>query len=123
MVPTDAIVKESLITILSSSISSFYGLIPVSFVNLITNGYFFYSNDNINFLFAILERSFGVKGGILGVILGCSFLFLVLIFRERWIFICSKDLFGLFSYQSYIICSDGFILSIYLKKRFMCKED
>ncbi len=41
MVPTDAIVKESLITILSSSISNFYGLIPVSFVNLITHGLFF----------------------------------------------------------------------------------
>lgn len=74
MVPTDAIVKESLITILSSSISSFYGLIPVSFVNLITNGLFFIAMILLTFLFAILERSFGVKGGILGVILGCSFL-------------------------------------------------
>ena len=83
MVPTDAIVKESLITILSSSISNFYGLIPVSFVNLITNGLFFIAMIILTFLFAILERSFGVKGGILGVILGCSFLFLVLIFPGK----------------------------------------
>ncbi|PWX64887.1 hypothetical protein CYK85_03490 [Clostridium perfringens] len=123
MVPTDAIVKESLITILSSSISNFYGLIPVSFVNLITNGLFFIAMIILTFLFAILERSFGVKGGILGVILGCSFLFLVLIFPgkmdfymfERFIwFVFISILYNLFGL---------FILSIYLKKRFMCKED
>ncbi|EDT25347.1 putative membrane protein [Clostridium perfringens B str. ATCC 3626] len=123
MVPTDAIVKESLITILSSSISNFYGLIPVSFVNLITNGLFFIAMIILTFLFAILERSFGVKGGILGVILGCSFLFLVLIFpgkmdfymfeRFIWFVFISilYNLFGLF-YSKYL-----------LEKKFMCKED
>lgn len=114
MVPTDAIVKESLITILSSSISNFYGLIPVSFVNLITNGLFFIAMILLTFLFAILERSFGVKGGILGVILGCSFLFLVLIFpgkmdfymfeRFIWFVFISilYNLFGLF-YSKYLL--------------------
>ncbi|MDK0903887.1 hypothetical protein QTI81_03050 [Clostridium perfringens] len=114
MVPTDAIVKESLITILSSSISNFYGLIPVSFVNLITNGLFFIAMIILTFLFAILERSFGVKGGILGVILGCSFLFLVLIFpgkmdfymfeRFIWFVFISilYNLFGLF-YSKYLL--------------------
>ncbi|MDC4250279.1 hypothetical protein M3X99_04515 [Clostridium perfringens] len=114
MVPTDAIVKESLITILSSSISSFYGLIPVSFINLITNGLFFIAMIILTFLFAILERSFGVKGGILGVILGCSFLFLVLIFPgkmdfymfERFIWFVSisilYNLFGWF-YSKYLL--------------------
>lgn len=114
MVPTDAIVKESLITILSSSISNFYGLIPVSFVNLITNGLFFIAMIILTFLFAILERSFGVKGGILGVILGCSFLFLVLIFPGKMDFymferfICFVfisilyNLFGLF-YSKYLL--------------------
>ncbi|MFH5825453.1 hypothetical protein ACHM2J_02655 [Clostridium perfringens] len=62
MVPTDAIVKESLITILSSSISNFYGLIPVSFVNLITNGLFFYSNDNIDFFICNIREKFWSKG-------------------------------------------------------------
>ncbi|MCX0402696.1 hypothetical protein LI060_02165 [Clostridium perfringens] len=114
MVPTDAIVKESLITILSSSISSFYGLIPVSFVNLITNGLFFIAMIILTFLFAILERSFGVKGGILGVILGCSFLFLVLIFPgkmdfymfERFIwFVFISILYNLFGwfYSKYLL--------------------
>ena len=114
MVPTDAIVKESLITILSSSISSFYGLIPVSFVNLITNGLFFIAMILLTFLFAILERSFGVKGGILGVILGCSFLFLVLIFPgkmdfymfERFIwFVFISILYNLFGwfYSKYLL--------------------
>ncbi|HII4429051.1 TPA: hypothetical protein ACY4RO_001427 [Clostridium perfringens] len=114
MVPTDAIVKETLITILSSSISNFYGLIPVSFVNLITNGLFFIAMIILTFLFAILERSFGVKGGILGVILGCSFLFLVLIFpgkmdfymfeRFIWFVFISilYNLFGLF-YSKYLL--------------------
>lgn len=114
MVPTDAIVKESLITILSSSISNFYGLIPVSFVNLITNGLFFIAMILLTFLFAILERSFGVKGGILGVILGCSFLFLVLIFPgkmdfymfERFIwFVFISILYNLFGwfYSKYLL--------------------
>ncbi|MDK0955117.1 hypothetical protein P5F62_01490 [Clostridium perfringens] len=114
MVPTDAIVKESLITILSSSISNFYGLIPVSFVNLITNGLFFIAMIILTFLFAILERSFGVKGGILGVILGCSFLFLVLIFPgkmdfymfERFIwFVFISILYNLFGwfYSKYLL--------------------
>ncbi|XZL81299.1 hypothetical protein ACSXAZ_09310 [Clostridium perfringens] len=114
MVPTDAIVKESLITILSSSISSFYGLIPVSFVNLITNCLFFIAMIILTFLFAILERSFGVKGGILGVILGCSFLFLVLIFPgkmdfymfERFIwFVFISILYNLFGwfYSKYLL--------------------
>ncbi|MDU2826735.1 MAG: hypothetical protein E7C01_05635 [Clostridium perfringens] len=114
MVPTDAIVKESLITILSSSISSFYGLIPVSFINLITNGLFFIAMIILTFLFAILERSFGVKGGILGVILGCSFLFLVLIFPgkmdfymfERFIwFVFISILYNLFGwfYSKYLL--------------------
>ncbi|MDM0460404.1 hypothetical protein QTH51_08520 [Clostridium perfringens] len=114
MVPTDAIVKESLITILSSSISNFYGLIPVSFVNLITHGLFFIAMILLTFLFAILERSFGVKGGILGVILGCSFLFLVLIFPGKmnfymfekfiwFVFIAILyDLFGWF-YSKYLL--------------------
>ena len=114
MVPTDAIVKESLITILSSSISSFYGLIPVSFINLITNGLFFIAMIILTFLFAILERSFGVKGGILVVILGCSFLFLVLIFPgkmdfymfERFIwFVFISILYNLFGwfYSKYLL--------------------
>ncbi|MDU5650507.1 MAG: hypothetical protein E6038_05220, partial [Clostridium perfringens] len=82
--------------------------------NLITNGLFFIAMIILTFLFAILERSFGVKGGILGVILGCSFLFLVLIFPgkmdfymfERFIwFVFISILYNLFGwfYSKYLL--------------------
>lgn len=80
MIPADAIVKESLSSMIINSINYFYGLVPISWTNLVTHGLFFIALILVVFLFAILERSFGIKGGILGLIVGCSFIFIVAIF-------------------------------------------
>lgn len=77
MVPADAIGEERLLTIIISSMSKFYGLIPLNWADVITKGLFFIALILLAFLFAILERSFGIKGGVLGFIFGCSFIFCI----------------------------------------------
>lgn len=77
MVPEDAIVKEGLLTIIISSIGKFDGFIPLNWADIITKGLFFIALILLAFLFAILERSFGIKGGVLGFIFGCSFIFCI----------------------------------------------
>lgn len=78
MVPADAIGEERLLTIIISSMSKFYGLIPLNWADVITKGLFFIALILLAFLFAILERSFGIKGGVLGFIFGCSFIFCII---------------------------------------------
>ncbi|MDZ4991800.1 hypothetical protein GNF80_02290 [Clostridium perfringens] len=80
MVPVDSIVKESFLSVIINSISELYCLVPTDLVNLVTHSLFFVGLILIAFLFAILERSFGIKGGILGFLIGCSFIFMILMF-------------------------------------------
>lgn len=77
MVPVDAIVKESTSAIIINSMGKFYGLIPLNWADVITKVGFFIALILLAFLFAILERSFGIKGGVLGFIFGCSFIFFI----------------------------------------------
>lgn len=79
IVPKDGIIKESFATIIANTINTFYGIIPITLSNILTQILFFIAMVVLSFLFALLGRSYGVKGGILGLFLGISFLFVTIL--------------------------------------------